>query len=111
MFFFVRVVSILEGLSYIFLLLLFAVPIKYLIGNEVYVKFLGLPHGILFMLYIVMVSTIQLRKISLKKPYSFKYYNLKFTWKASTFCFILLCSLIPFGTFYVDKKHLRKLNS
>ena len=109
MIFFFRVVSILEGLSYI-LLLFFAVPIKYLIGNEFYVKFLGLPHGILFILYIVMASTIQLRKISLKKTYSFKFYNLKFTWKAITFCFILLCSLIPFGTFYIDKKYLRKLN-
>lgn len=109
MIFFFRVVSILEGLSYI-LLLFFAVPIKYLIGNEFYVKFLGLPHGILFILYIVMASTIQLRKISLKKAYSFKFYNLKCTWKAITFCFILLCSLIPFGTFYIDKKYLRKLN-
>ena len=109
MIFFFRVVSILEGLSYV-LLLFFAVPLKYLIGNEIYVKFLGLPHCILFALYIVIAFTIQFRNISLKKPYSIKIYNLKFTRKAITFCFILLSSLIPFGTFYIDKKYLRKLN-
>ena len=109
MIFFFRVVSILEGLSYI-LLLFFAVPIKYLVGNEVYVKLLGLPHGILFILYIVMAFKIQLGNISLKKLYSIKVFNIKYTWKAITFCFILLSSLIPFGTFYVDKKYLRKLN-
>jgi len=109
MIFVFRVVSILEGLSYI-LLLFFAVPIKYLLGNEFYVKFLGLPHGILFVLYIAIAFIIQFKNISLKNPYSIKIYNLKFTWKAITFSFILLSSLIPFGTFYVDKKYFRKLS-
>ena len=45
-----RIIAVLEGLSYIFLLI--AVPIKYLANNEQYVKALGMPHGILFILYI-----------------------------------------------------------
>ena len=110
MIFFFRVVSILEGLSYI-LLLFFAVPIKYLIGNEIYVAFLGLPHGILFVLYIVLAFIIQLKNIPFKKTISSKINNLKFTWKAIPFCLVLLSSLIPFGTFYVDKKYLSKLKS
>ena len=48
-----RIVSFLEGLSYL-LLLFIATPIKYFGGDESYVKMLGMPHGILFMVYIVL---------------------------------------------------------
>jgi len=85
-----RVVSILEGLSYI-LLLFIATPIKYLGGDPSYVKLLGMPHGILFMAYIVLAFLI---KNSLK-------------WNMKTFLIVLAASIIPFGTFYIDKKYLR----
>ncbi|MFC4268293.1 DUF3817 domain-containing protein [Polaribacter marinivivus] len=85
-----RIISFLEGVSYL-LLLFIATPIKYLQGNEAYVKMLGMPHGILFMLYIVLA--IVLRK--------------EMKWDSKSFTIILLCAIIPFGTFYVDKKYLR----
>lgn len=85
-----RIVSILEGLSYI-LLLFIATPIKYLAGNEAYVKMLGMPHGLLFVAYIVLAFLI---KDDLK-------------WDRKTFFTVLIASIIPFGTFYIDKKYLR----
>ena len=85
-----RIISFLEGVSYL-LLLFIATPIKYLQGNEAYVKMLGMPHGILFMLYIVLA--IVLRK--------------EMKWDSKSFTIILLCAIIPFGTFYIDKKYLR----
>ena len=85
-----RIVSILEGISYL-LLLFVAVPIKYFQGNEYYVKLLGMPHGILFMLYIVLAIVMQQSE----------------KWKTKDFAIILLASILPFGTFYVDKKYLR----
>ena len=85
-----RIISFLEGVSYL-LLLFIGTPIKYLQGNEAYVKMLGMPHGILFMLYIVLA--IVLRK--------------EMKWDSKSFTIILLCAIIPFGTFYVDKKYLR----
>lgn len=85
-----RIISILEGVSYL-LLLFIATPIKYLQGDESYVKLLGMPHGILFMLYIVLAIVI-------KK---------EMNWDNKTLGIVLLCSIIPFGTFYVDKKYLR----
>lgn len=85
-----RIVSLLEGVSYL-LLLFIATPIKYLEGNPEYVKLLGMPHGILFMLYIVLAIVI-------KK---------EMNWNNITLGIVLLCSIIPFGTFYVDKKYLR----
>ena len=85
-----RIISFLEGVSYL-LLLFIATPIKYLQGNAEYVKLLGMPHGLLFMLYIVLA-------IVLKK---------EMNWDIKNLVIILLCAIIPFGTFYVDKKYLR----
>ena len=45
-----RLISYLEGVSYV--LLLFATAIKYLLNNEYWVKVLGMPHGILFLIYV-----------------------------------------------------------
>ena len=88
---FFRIVSFLEGISYL-LLLFIATPIKYFQGDETYVKMLGMPHGLLFMLYIVLAIVI-------KK---------EMNWNSKTLGIVLLCSIIPFGTFYVDRKYLLK---
>ncbi|SDW26260.1 integral membrane protein [Lutibacter oricola] len=85
-----RIVSVLEGVSFI-LLLFIATPIKHFWGNELYVKMLGMPHGILFLVYIVMA-------IMLKK---------ELKWSTKTFGLVLLASIIPFGTFYIDQKYLK----
>ncbi len=86
-----RVISILEGVSYL-LLLGIAVPWKYILGNEIGVKILGMPHGILFMTYIVMAYVIKDSQ----------------NWNYKVFSLVLLASILPFGTFYIDKKYLRK---
>lgn len=86
-----RIVAFLEGVSYI-LLLFIATPIKYLANDPQYVKLLGMPHGLLFMLYVVLA-------IILKPTYK---------WNNRSFAVILIASVIPFGTFYVDRKYLKK---
>ena len=85
-----RIIAFLEGVSYL-LLLFVAVPIKYNLGDPAYVKLLGMPHGLLFMAYLVLA------------------YLLKDEQKCEgkSFLIILVASVIPFGTFYVDKKYLR----
>ena len=87
---FFRVVSFLEGTSYL-LLLFVAVPIKYWMNDPQYVKLLGMPHGLLFVTYLVITFLI---KSELK-------------WNNKTLGVVMLASVIPFGTFYVDKKYLR----
>ena len=88
-----RLITLLEGSSYL-LLLFVAVPLKYLVGDESYVKLLGMPHGVLFITYIVFSFVMQK----------------KMNWNTTSFIIILLASIIPFGTFYVDKKYLSKNN-
>jgi len=85
-----RVISFLEGISYL-LLLFVAVPIKYFGDNEAYVKMLGMPHGLLFIGYIILAIMLK--------------YELE--WKSKTFWMILAASVIPFGTFYIDRKYLK----
>jgi len=88
--FFFRVVSFLEGTSYL-LLLFVAVPIKYWLNDPQYVKLLGMPHGLLFVGYIVLAFLL--------KP--------EMKWNMKKFGIVLLASIFPFGTFYIDKKYLR----
>lgn len=85
-----RLVALLEGLSYI-LLLFIASPIRYFTGNATYVKLLGMPHGILFILYVAIA-------ILIKK---------QMKWRLKTLAIVLLASLIPFGTFYIERKYLK----
>ena len=85
-----RIISVLEGVSFI-LLLFIATPIKYFWHNELFVKMLGMPHGILFITYVILAIML---KMELK-------------WNSKTFGLILLASIIPFGTFYIDQKYLR----
>ena len=65
---------------------------KYQLGDPNYVKLLGMPHGILFVSYIVFALLI----------------NANENWEIKDLGIILLASIIPFGTFYVDWKYLKK---
>lgn len=86
-----RITALLEGVSYL-LLLFIATPIKYLYEDPQYVKMLGMPHGILFMVYVILAVLISA--------------NMK--WTTKTLWIVLIASVIPFGTFYIDKKYLNK---
>lgn len=84
-----RVVAILEGVSY--LLLAVTMYFKYVLENGLPNKIVGMIHGVLFILYVIMA--FDLRK--------------KQQWSFNTFTIILIASLIPFGTFYIDQKYLK----
>ncbi|WP_299554583.1 DUF3817 domain-containing protein [Seonamhaeicola sp.] len=88
-----RVIAFLEGVSYI-LLLFIATPIKHFADDPQYVKLLGMPHGILFMLYVVLAFV-------LKSDYN---------WDAKQFRGVLLAAIIPFGTFFIERKYLKTVN-
>jgi len=85
-----RILSLLEGIS--FLLILFVtMPLKYIWDNGMPNKVIGMAHGFLFLGYIVMAI--------LMKP--------ERKWDNKTLAIVLACSVIPFGTFWMDKKYLR----
>jgi integral membrane protein len=83
----VRLSGLLEGISFI-LLLAIAMPLKYWAGMPEYVRYIGMAHGVLFIWYIISVVLVR------------DQYRLSNRHTAVA----LLASLLPFGTFYADKK-------
>lgn len=86
-----KIVSYLEGISYL-LILFVTMPLKYLFESPEPNKIIGMAHGVLFLLYIVLAILIKSEK----------------QWNIKTLAIVLLCSIIPFGTFWMDKKYLSK---
>ena len=86
-----RIIAFLEGVSYI-LLMAVGLYFKYQLGDPTYVKLLGMPHGILFVSYILFVFLIKENE----------------NWGIKDLGIVLLASILPLGTFYVDWKYLKK---
>lgn len=85
--------AISEGISYLVLLanMLFIKPTNF----ELYKSLLfpiGMTHGVLFIAYIYLAIMIKSR----------------LNWSFKDLFIVLLGSLIPFGTFYIEKKYLVK---
>jgi len=85
-----RLTGIIEGLSFIILLVV-AMPLKYVWGKPEMVRIVGMAHGVLFVLYIFLTVVAK-----------FQY---PWTWKRIMILWI--ASVVPFGTFYADYKMLR----
>lgn len=81
-----RKIAVAEGISYL-LLVFIAMPLKYWADMPLAVKYTGWAHGILFMLYIVLLIMAWL-----EYKWSFK--------RTALFGF---ASLIPFAPFWVEK--------
>ena len=84
-----RITAILEGISY---LALFAVtmPLKYLADLPMPNKYVGYAHGFLFIAYVVLAILV----CNTKK------------WSFKRLAIFLIASLLPFATFYVERKYL-----
>ena len=82
-----RLVGLIEGSSYL-LLLGVAMPLKYAAGMPEAVKYTGQIHGLLFVLYILLVL----------HAWADKKLNLKWAFLAS------IAAVLPFGPFLIDGK-------
>lgn len=82
-------ISILEGTSFLVLLLI-AMPLKYIWNMPQMVQTVGMAHGVLFVAYIF-------GALWLYKPMN---------WNLKTLAIICGASVIPLGPFYVEKKYL-----
>ena len=78
-----------EGYSYLALLFI-AMPMKYLLGFAMAVKIVGMIHGILFIMFLVLGVMA--------------WNNAK--WSLNQTIIFFIASLIPFGTFFTKSKIL-----
>lgn len=85
-----RLVGFVEGLSFLVLVGI-AMPLKYLAGQPEMVRLVGMVHGALFVSY-----TFLLIQTAVELGWSFGKTGLG-----------LLASMLPFGTFYADRKLFR----
>ena len=89
-----RITAIVEGISY---LALFAItmPLKYMADLPMPNKYVGYAHVGLFIAYIILAIVFWMEK----------------KWSIKRLFILLLASLLPFATFYVDKRYLKPLSS
>lgn len=85
-----RTVAIAEGVSFI-LLLFIAMPLKHFFGMPMAVKVVGWAHGVLFIAY--WIAAVPLFT--------------KLKWDAERIVGLGLASVLPFGTFVLERKWLR----
>ena len=84
-----RIVALIEGCSYVSFGI--TVPLREFMGMLWPNKIVGWIHGLLFITYCIMLLMLFLRK--------------KWNFKISFLLFVV--SLIPFGTFWADRRYLR----
>ncbi|XYI03529.1 DUF3817 domain-containing protein [Sorangium sp. So ce1128] len=87
-----RLVAILEGVSYL-LLLFIAMPLKYLAGLPLAVRVVGSAHGLLFVLFLA-----ALLRAAVERRWSLGRSSLAF-----------VSSVVPFGTFVFDRSLQREI--
>lgn len=86
-----RIIGFLEGISFLVLLLI-AMPLKYIWGMPMAVTVVGMAHGVLFVLYIIYALVVSVQQ----------------KWSFWTLTLVVLASFVPLGTFYVDAKIFRR---
>jgi integral membrane protein len=84
-----KLVARAEGIS-LLLLLFIAMPLKYIWEYPDAVEVVGMIHGVLFVAYVAWAIWV--------------YLVLK--WSIKILAIVILASIIPFGTFYVENNYL-----
>jgi integral membrane protein len=82
-----RITGFIEGVSYLVLLGI-CMPLKYLYNTPEPTTIVGMAHGLLFTLFIILTLVVSYQK----------------KWKWMVCFWALLSSLLPFATFIADKK-------
>ncbi len=85
-----RIAAFIEGCSY--LAFGITMPLKYMMDIHEPNFVVGLIHGVMFVLYVLLVLYVGYRR----------------KWKLLTFFWALLASIIPFGTFVADARIFSK---
>lgn len=86
-----RWMGLIEGISFL-LLLFIAMPMKYMFDNPILVKYVGMGHGVLFVLFLIVLFVVCEKQ----------------KWSIQVFLMGFVASILPFGPFVFDSK-LKKL--
>jgi integral membrane protein len=84
---FLRVVTLLEAISFLILLFI-AMPLKYYAGMPAAVKIVGMTHGVLFVLFCVALYRVMMHT----------------SWPFKRAAMLFVASLVPFVPFFIDRR-------
>ena len=87
---FFKIIAVLEGVSSI-LLFFFAMPMKYIMKNKSFMPTVGMGHGVLFLAFVALTIFFAFNK----------------KWTSQQVLIFMFFSIIPCGTFYIDRKYLK----
>ena len=85
-----RILAQTEGISYLLLFAL-SMPLKYWAGIREPNIYIGYVHGALFIGYVAMATMLWRER----------------NWSNKAYFYLILASLLPFATFYVDSRFLK----
>jgi integral membrane protein len=86
-----RAIGMLEGISFLVLLGV-AMPLKYLAGQPMAVRVVGMAHGVLFVLYVLAVVHVKFAR----------------RWPVDRAMTALVAAVLPFGPFVFDRSVRRE---
>lgn len=89
-----RLISFLEGLSFLFLLGI-AMPLKYKFNNPVLIPYAGMTHGVLFIAFVVVLLVVCQRQ----------------KWSLTVFVFGLVAGFLPFMPFVFERYIAKKVDN
>lgn len=84
-----RIIAFIEGVSFVVLLFI-AMPLKYMMGMPEAVRITGMAHGLLFVLFMFLLLQS----------------SIEYGWRIKKIALLFLLSIVPFGTFWAEKKIL-----
>jgi integral membrane protein len=82
-----RIISLIEGLSFLVLLFV-AMPLKYHWGHPEAVSMVGMTHGLLFIAYVVLAAMVGPRQ----------------GWSDRFVFGVILAGMLPFGCFFLEQR-------
>lgn len=88
-----RLIAFLEGISLLTIIFV-TMPLKYIFDYPQANMIVGMAHGILFLLYVLAIIRAKI----------------EFEWDWKTFGLAFVASVVPFGTFWADKKLFQAKN-
>jgi integral membrane protein len=87
-----RLVAFTEGVSFLTLLFI-AMPLKYLAGLPMAVRVVGMIHGVLFIVFVLVLIWASIAR----------------TWPVRRWLLAFVSSIVPFGTFFFDRSLRREI--
>jgi integral membrane protein len=88
----IRLIAFTEGVSFLVLLLV-AMPLKYMAGLPLAVRIVGMAHGVLFIVFVLMLVWVSIAR----------------AWPARRWMLAFVSSIVPFGMLFFDRSLRREI--